>query len=456
MSTETENLPIDNIIDDVRALLEAEDSSAAVRLLAPLHPSDISMLVERLEEALAIKVFGLLDADVASETLLELDGHLREVIVASMSSDDLVEVVDEMATDDKADVISELPSEDAKKVLEGIEWKEAKVVQKLLRYPEDTAGGKMQAELVAISESATVGETIEEVRKRTEDVENIACVFVLDSESRLRGAVSLDKLILARVDEPIKAIADTNIMRVKTSIDQEEVGRMFQRYDLLSLAVVDDEERLVGRITVDDMVDVIESEIFEDFYRMASLNKGERALDPPRRSFRMRSPWLLLNLLTAFAAASVVKVFESTIESLVILAVLMPVVAGLGGNAATQTVTVLVRGLALGEFELRGAKKILIKEALVGLSNGLLIGAVAAIASVLFGADYMIGLLLFLAMTASLLIAGLGGATIPLILKWLKVDPALSATIFVTACTDIGGFFTFLGLAALFMKLGLI
>jgi magnesium transporter len=444
------------ILDEIKGLLERGDEEEIKGLLASLHPSDIAMNLETLQQPEVVRVFRLLSPETASTVLLELDEHTREAIISAISDIELVKVVDEMDTDDAADVISGLPLEEAKKVLDGISWKESIVVQKLLKYPEDTAGGKMQAELVSVREDATVEETIEEVRKRSEEVENISSVFVVDREGRLTGAVPLEKLILARPGLPIKEIADREPIRVETGVDQEEVGKMFRRYDLLTMPVVDSENRLVGRITIDDVVDVIEEEIFEDFYRMASLKAGERALDPPARSFKMRAPWLLINVVTAFIAAGVVKVFESTIETLVVLAVLMPVVAGLGGNAATQTITVVVRGFALGQLELRNAGKLLIKEVSVGLANGLLVGTLAAAIAYFLGANIMVGLLLMLAMTANLIIAALAGTIIPLILKWYKADPALSASVFVTACTDVGGFFTFLGLAALFMKLGLL
>lgn len=444
------------ILEEIKGHLEKGDQEEAKGLLASLHPSDIARDMEGLEDSEAIRVFRLLNPEAASTVLTELDERLRDVIISAITDTELVKVVDEMETDDAADVISELPTEDARKVLDGIGWQDAIVVQKLLKYPEDTAGGKMQAELVSVREDATVGETIEEVRLRSERVENISSVFVVDPEGRLAGAVPLDKLILARPELPVIEIADRDPLKVETGVDQEEVGKMFQRYDLLTMPVVDGENRLVGRITVDDVVDVIEEEIFEDFYRMASLKAGERALDTPWRSFSMRSPWLLVNVGTAFLAASVVKIFESTIETLVILAVLMPVVAGLGGSAATQTITVVIRGFALGELERRSAWKLLVKEVLVGLANGLVVGAVAATIAYLLGANFMVGLLLMMAMTANLVIAGLSGSVIPLILKWFKADPALGSSVFVIACTDVGGFFTFLGLAALFMKLGLL
>ncbi|MFQ5354206.1 MAG: magnesium transporter, partial [Thermodesulfobacteriota bacterium] len=252
----------------------------------------------------------------------------------------------------------------------------------------------------------------------------------------------------------ISEIMDSNPAYVTTDVDQEDVARLFERKDLLSLPVVDGRGVLVGRITVDDVVDVIEEEIYEDFYRMAGLNKEERIMDPPARSIKMRIPWLIVNLGTAFLAASVVKVFAGTIEKLVILAVLMPIVAGMGGNAGTQTITVLVRGLALGELELKDAKRILLKEVTIGFFNGLLIGVAAALIAYLLGAGPGVGVLIFLAMTANLIVAGFSGAFIPLLLKRLKIDPAISAGIFVTTCTDVGGFLCFLGLASVFIKMG--
>ncbi|MBI5587147.1 MAG: magnesium transporter [Deltaproteobacteria bacterium] len=442
-------------IEEIKTLLERLDHDSLRQLVAEMHASDIGKVLSELEDEEAVELFKLLTPEAASEVLLEIDERLRKTLIAAITPDKLIAVVDEMETDDAADVISELPIEDAKQVLNGIGKEDSLAVQKLLVYPEDTAGGKMQAELVSVSEEATVEETIEAVRRRSKDIEQIANVFVVDAFNRLTGVVSLDKLILAGPDVKIKTIAAEPI-KVRTDVDQEEVAKLFRQYDLVAMPVVDYDGRLVGRITVDDVVDVIEEEIFEDFYRVAGLNLEERALDPATRSIWMRAPWLLINLATAFLAASVVKVFEGTIEKLVILAVLMPIVAGMGGNAATQTITVVVRGLALGELSLKNARWVLFKEATVGLANGFLTGLVATLVSYLLGANIMVGVLLFLAMTANLFIAGLSGAFIPIVLKWFKVDPAISATVFVTTCTDIGGFFSFLGLATVFMRMGLL
>jgi len=443
-------------IEEVKGHIEAGRENEIAALLAELHTSDIGRLVAALEEEDAVKLFKFLAPDKASAVLLEVDERRRKALISSISSEELIDVVHEMETDDAADVISELPVEEAKQVLDGIDRHESIAVQKLLVFPEDTAGGKMQAELASVIETATVEETIEEVRRKSHEIDNISNVFVVDKEGRLAGAVPLDKLILADPETPVITIANRDPIKVRTDMDQEEVAKLFQKYDLISVPVVDHEGRLVGRITVDDIVDVLEEEIFEDFYKMAGLNVEARALDPAGRAIRMRVPWLLLNLCTAALAASVVKLFEGTIEQLVLLAVLMPIVAGMGGNAATQTITVVVRALALGELTFKNARWVLMKEVLVGFVNGCLTGGIAGLAAYLLGANIMVGLLLFLAMIANMMIAGLIGSIMPLVLKRFKVDPAISSSIFVTASTDIGGFFTFLGLATLFMKMGLL
>jgi magnesium transporter len=443
-------------IEEVKGLIEAGRESEVAALLGELHTSDIGRLVAALEEDEAVKVFKFLPPDKASAVLLEVDERRRKALISSISSEELIDVVHEMETDDAADVISELPVEEAKQVLDGIDRQEAIAVQKLLVFAEDTAGGKMQAELAAVHETATVEEAIEEVRKKAHEIENISNVFVIDKEGRLAGAVPLDKLILADPKTPVLTITKRDPIKVSTDMDQEEVAKLFQKYDLISVPVVDHDGRLVGRITVDDIVDVLEEEIFEDFYKLAGLNTEARALDSPARSIRMRVPWLMLNLGTAAVSASVVKLFEGTIEQLVLLAVLMPIVAGMGGNAATQTITVVVRALALGELTFKNARWMLMKEVFVGFANGCLTGGLAALVAYLLGVNIMVGLLLFLAMIANMMIAGLIGSIIPLVLKRFNVDPAISSSIFVTASTDIGGFFTFLGLATIFMKMGLL
>ncbi|HBO84307.1 MAG: magnesium transporter [Deltaproteobacteria bacterium GWC2_42_11] len=441
-------------IQVLKTCIENKDEEGIKDFILPLHPSDIAKALTELEDTEQIIVFKFLPAEIASDVLLEVDEHTRERLISSISDKELIEVLAEMETDDAADVIAELPEDDAETVLDGISREEGVEVRKLLKYPEDSAGGIMQTELVSVSEDATVQETIEQVRAKSEDVPNIHNVFVTDNDGRFKGTVSLDKLILAKPHLSVHDIMNQETVRVTVDTDQEDVAKIFQKYDVVTLPVIDADGKLLGRITIDDVVDVVEEEIFEDFYKMAGLNTDERVLDPPSRSFKLRAPWLLLNLATAFLAASVVKVFEGTIQTVVTLAVFMPVVAGMGGNAATQTITVVVRGLALGELEFRHAKRVLLNQVIVGFANGILTGTAAVIVAHLFGISYTIGILLFLAMITNMIIAGFSGTVIPLILKWFKADPALSSAVFVTTCTDVGGFFSFLGLATLFLKYG--
>ncbi len=441
-------------IDEFKDLLGARETESIKKLVKDLHASDVGRIFQGLDDKEAMEFFKLLTSVMASEVLLDVDERQRQKLLDSLQPERLIEVVDEMESDDAADIISELPAEEARHVLDGIDVKDSIDVQRLLVYPEDTAGGKMQTELVAVPGHATAEQGIEEIRKKSAGMENITNIFVVDTRGRLIGVLPIARLILSSPTVRISDIMDSDPIKVTTDVDQEEVARLFERYDLLSLPVVDDRDVLVGRITVDDVVDVIEEEIYEDFYHMAGINKEERITDPPARSLKMRAPWLIINLGTAFLAASVVKIFSGTIEQLVMLAVLMPIVAGMGGNAGTQTITVLVRSLALGELEMKDARRILLKEVTVGFLNGLIIGVGAAVIAYLLGAGPVVGLLIFLAMIANLVIAGFSGAFIPLLLKWLKVDPAISAGIFVTTCTDIGGFLCFLGLATIFIRMG--
>ncbi len=446
----------EEIVSELASIVEGRSTEAAARFLSEIHASDIGRLLMKLPDEDSVFAFRAMDAELAAEVFLEVDDRLRKVLIDAITPGELIDVVDEMETDDAADVIRDLHPEDARQVLDGIDTEGAREVAKLLVFPEDTAGGKMQAELISVTDTSTVEDALAEVRRKGKEIANLSNVFVVDAAGRLVGVVPLPRLIFETPDTPVMDIAVSDPYRIATDLDQEEVAHMFKKYDLVSMPVVDPEGRLVGRITIDDVVDVMEEEIFEDFYKMAGLNVEERVGDPARRAIWMRLPWLVVYLGSALAVASVIKFFEGTIERLVLIAVLMPIVAGMGGNAGTQTITVVVRGLALGEIDIKDAGRVITKESLVGLANGLILGLFATFIAYLFGGGFFVGLLLFLGMTINMLIAGLSGAFIPLVLKWFKVDPAISSSIFVTTCTDVGGFLVFLGLASMFMGMGLI
>ena len=360
-----------------------------------------------------------------------------------------------MESDDAADLIADLPEAQAKIVLDGIEPEDSEDVRQLLKYEEDTAGGIMQSELVCVDKDATIRDAVQTVVKESEseEIENIYNVFVVDKENRLTGTVPLQKLITTKPTTLIHKCMDENIPSVNVNVDQEEVARMFEKYDLVSLPVVDDDNRLLGRITVDDVVDVIEEETSEDIFRIAGLGEDDSVFNKPTQSIRKRLPWLYLNLLTALVSVFVIGFFEDTIKMMVVLAAFMPVVAGLGGNAGSQTLTVIVRGMALGELTFETSKKALYKEVLVGIVNGVCVGIVIGIIAYIWKGIPMLGIVLGLAMVLNVFVGTLAGTLVPISLRWLKMDPALGSHIFVTAFTDAFGFLSFLGLATIFIKL---
>ncbi|MFQ5900491.1 MAG: magnesium transporter [Thermodesulfobacteriota bacterium] len=439
-------------LETLKGLLEKRDIKAVRVFLSSLHAADIAELLTFLEGREKVGTFLNLTTDVASKVILETDDSTREYLIASLSKGKLTEIVDEMDTDDATDIIGELPEEEAKIVLEGIDREESEAVQKLLKHEEDTAGGLMQTELVAIKEDATLMEAIDGIRAISEKMPNIHNVFVVAEDNRLVGILPIRKLILNKPKVKVKEIMDHKCVRVRVDLDQEEVARVFQKYNVVSLPVVDFHDRLVGRITIDDVVDVIEEEVFEDFYRMAGLREDDRVFSPTFLSVRKRLPWLFFNLLTAMLAASVVGFFQETIHTVVALAVLMPIVAGMGGNAGTQTLTVIVRGIALGELTFDNARKAFFKEVMVGILNGVAIGTAIAILAYIWKGNFILGLVIGLAMVINMFVAGLTGTIIPLTLRWLKIDPALAAGVFVTTFTDLFGFLSFLGLATLFLR----
>jgi len=424
-----------------------------IDLFAKLHPADIADLIDNLEEQEKIHLFSLLDVEKASDVIPELSDISREQILEEISDTKLAEIIDEMDSDDAADVIAELTDEQAKAVLDEIEPEESEDLKELLKYDEESAGGIMQSELVSVLETANVRDAVNAVINISDEIENVYNVFVVNDKDVLIGTIPLQKLIIAKRNDSITDAIDKSIPSVDVDVDQEEVARMFEKYDLVALPVVDSSGHLLGRITIDDVVDVMEEETSEDLYRIAGLDEDDNIFNEPGQSIRKRLPWLYLNLLTALVSALVIGFFEDTIKMMVALAVFMPVVAGLGGNAGSQTLTLIVRGLALGEVTFENSKKALYKQISVGIANGVAVGIVVGIIAYFWKGIPILGIVLGLAMIINIFVGTLIGTLVPLSLKWLKSDPALGSHIFVTAFTDAFGFFSFLGLAAIFIKL---
>jgi magnesium transporter len=426
-----------------------QDLSEAVR---PLHPADIAELIDVIERVeIKSKVFGVLAPDVAPTVLSLVTPPSREKIVQHLSVDQLRQIVLALDSDDAADLLALVPGEGAQGILAGLPGPLSARIQQLMRYPADTAGGLMQSEYAAVLEGATVEEAVEIVRTLAETVSDIHNVFVVDHRFHLLGVLSLAQLILARAGQKVDAVMDRQVISVTVSTDQEEVAQLFRKYDLLSLPVTDPRGALLGRITIDDVVDVLEEEASEDFSKLSGLGQEEPIFDSPLRAIRRRLPWLGLNLVTTSLSASVIGLFQGTIQTMALAAALMTIVAAQGGNAGVQTLTVMVRGLALGQITAVHARAILMKELAVACGNGIALGLAAGVAGYFLHRQPLLAVVLGLALLVNYLVAALVASLIPLTLHSLRADPAVASSVFVTACTDLCGFFAFLG----FLSVGL-
>jgi magnesium transporter len=446
---------LDVVLDSVKRLLRMGATSNLVNLLQKQYPADLAQLFAELPEKDRASSFSLLaerNSRLAMEALSELGPEVAAALLAVRSAEDIVKLTQELPSDDAAALIDHLPEELAAAVLELMEKKPAGAdVGELLEYPEKTAGRIMNPKVFALSEDITAAEAIATLQG-SRDVEMVFYLYVIDARRHLVGVVSLRRLLLVPPDTPLKRIMTTDLISVRVDVNQEEVARNVASYNLLAIPVVDEENKLVGVITVDDVIDVIADEATEDVYRLAGVATDDRVFTAPTESLRKRLPWLLVNLVTAFLAASVVKLFEGTIGVVTSLAVFMPVVAGMGGNAATQTLAVIVRGIAIGELTWSNTRKALLKEAAVGVGNGIACGVVGAGVVWLMQGNPWLGMILGMAMIINMFVAATAGTLIPLALRALKVDPALASSVFITTLTDVFGFLSFLGLGALFIR----
>ena len=416
-----------------------------------LHPGDAAQIINELPVEYQVQAFSFLSSELASDVINDLHDELREDVLETIQQKRLVEIMDEMDSDEATDIAAELDEHQLKDVLQKIDKEDSDEIKQLLEYDEDTAGGLMQKEIIAVDQEKKRDEIIEYIRENYEEVEKIHYIFVVDKENKLIGILEVTRLLLAKPQRSAKDVMDKEVISAQVNLDQEQVAHLFRKYGIYILPVVDKENHLLGRITVDDIIDVIDEEASEDVYKMVGLENEDKVFTSPLSSVRKRLPWLTLNLFTALLVSSVVGIFEVTITRLSFLAVLMPIVAGLGGNSGTQTLTVITRGIALGELTLHNTYRAIVKEITVGIINGVLIGSVAMLITYLFKGNIMLGAVLGISMVCNMFIAGLVGSSIPVIMKTLKIDPALASSVIITMLTDIGGFASFLGLATLLL-----
>lgn len=438
----------------VHAVTEAAWGAQAKRvrrLLHPLHHSDIADLLERLPSDVRFRVVDYSRRTLPPEVLPELDDAVRDEVLDILEPGQVAAAVNDLSTDDAVGILEDLDHATRQEILTGVEPEDRLLIEESLSFPDDSAGRLMQRESVAVAQTWTVGEVIDHMRESAELPDDFYDIFVVDGHSHaLVGSLPLNKLLRSRRPVRIAAIMDRDITIIPATMDQEDVALLFRDRDLVSAPVVDGDNRLVGMITVDDVVDVIDEEAEEDLLKLSGVSETDFYQDMVQTS-RRRFGWLGVNLVTAIAASAVIAIFARTIEQIVALAVLMPIVASMGGIAGTQTLTVAVRAIAMRDFGPGKASRFILKEVSVGLANGVLFAAVMGLIAGLWFAGAKLGIVIGAAMILNLLVAGLSGALVPFLLDRRGVDPAIASPVIVTTITDVVGFLTFLGLATVFL-----
>lgn len=435
----------------LKELLIRSNKNELEQHLEDIHPADI-LEVLRDRDIDKLNIMEKLPIWLIANVFEEMEEDEKEDFLNLFSELEQYKIVSEMTSDEVADLLSSFEPERIAKFLSNIGKEAAEDVKELLTYEEDTAGGLMASEFIAIKETMNVNETLKYLQTAGIDVETAYYLYVLDEKEILKGIISLRELVISTFDTKIGEIMHENVKSVPVEMDQEEVATLFERYGFQAMPVTDEKGEMLGVITIDDIIEVVREEATEDILRLAGVNEGEVIDGSPLASVKSRLPWLYVNLITAMLAGATVSFFSGTINKVVILAAFNPIIAGMGGNAGTQSLALIVRGIALGEFTKENARQVLRKEVLVGLINGLSIGVVIAIIGMLWSHKPVFGLIVGISMLGNMCVATVVGYLVPVTLKKLKIDPALASAVFVTTFTDVCGFFFFLGLATLLLK----
>jgi magnesium transporter len=447
--TEQEIIQLSN---DIQDLIQRKAKGHIANLLTDLHPADIADLLDKLPEKDRAYLFELLDKNIASDVILEVEDASRGRLLEGMDEQRISEIVDEMDSDDATDIVSELPSDVAEVVLESIDKEDSDEVKELLKYPEESAGGIMALEFVAVCQDATVGEAIEQIRKAAEDIEEIYNVYVTNEHGSLTGVLSLRQLIISTPTTKIAQIMEADISSVSTDMDQEEVANMFSKYDLVAVPVVDRDGKLVGRITVDDIVDVMEEEASEDFSKMVGTDDEEISETSALKVAGWRLPWIMTSLFGGVLSGTIISHFKDTLGPLLALAFFIPVITAMGGNIGLQSSSMTVRGLATGEIDTHHVGKRVWRELRIGILMGLICGGTVGVIAYIWMNSGVLGLIVSGAMFCAVTVAASMGILIPFFFNMLRVDPALASGPFVTMSNDITGLAIYFGLATLLLK----
>ena len=445
--------PDPDFVARVEVAIAADDASALGELIEGLHEADQASLLEALDHDSRPKLIELLGSRFDFAALTEVDDSVREDILDELDTETLVEGMRDLESDDAVYILEDLDQDEQNEILDALPAIDRAQLQKSLDYKEGSAARLMQTHLIAVPPFWTVGQVVDHLAEAADLPDSFFEVFVVDPGYHLLGNVFLDRLLRARRSAPIERLMNADRRRVRADDEQDDVARLFQRYNLVSAPVVDEAGRLIGVVTIDDIVDVMQEEADDDIKALGGVKADEELSDSVFSTTRNRFGWLFVNLLTAFLASSVLGLFEDQLAKMVALAVLAPIVASQGGNAATQTMTVAVRALATRELGPANAFRITFRETAAGLLNGLAFGLITGLVATLWFHDWNIGIVIALAMTVNLVAGALGGILIPLGLERFKTDPAVSSGVFVTTITDVVGFFSFLGIATLWFHL---
>jgi magnesium transporter len=440
-------------LDLARAAIERNDAPALKALSSELHEADTGDLIEALDHDLRARYVELMGREFDFAALTEVGDAVREEILDELPARTVAEGVRDLDSDDAVQILEDLPEQEQAEILEQLPLPERGALEQLLHYPEDSAGRRMQSDFIAVPPAWTVGHAIDHMRETVELPERFFELYVMDEGRKFLGAVGLDRLLRTKRPVPIADLMDPDRRRVLATEDKEEVARLFERYNLVAAPVVDERERLVGVITHDDIIDVIEEEASEDIRALGGVTRDEELADSVWDTAKGRFNWLLINLATAFLASSVLGLFEGQLQQMVALAVLAPIVASQGGNATTQTMTVAVRALATRELTDANAWRVIVRELSVGALNGIAFAVITGLAAMAWFKIPGLAIVMGLAMICNLVAAALGGILIPLTLYRLRFDPAVASSPFVTTVTDVVGFFSFLAIATLWFGL---
>lgn len=440
-------------IERVKRVL-AHSIEHAKPILKQLHPADIADILEDISPEARKVIIGMLPIETASEAISEMNEETRpEELLMALNPKQAAKIIEELDPDDAADLLSQLPREDIRRIFARISDEEERVIQNLMTYDEDSAGGIMTPEVLKIPVEWTKREAMAEVVRISEEMETFYGIYVVDDRDHLLGVVPLKTLIRARPEVRIDKLLTEKLIKVHVDTDQEEVARQIQQYNLAAIPVVDSENRLLGRITFDDIMDIMEEESTEDLLKIAGVSEDEELRGGWLNAVKSRIPWLLINLCTASLAGFVISRFADTIDRAVIIASFMPIVAGVAGNGATQALAVTIRRIATEGIPRSKYNRVILKELTVGLANGFMLGLIVGAVAYMLGGQPILGLVVFCSMVGNLLVAGFAGSAIPLLLQRFGVDPAVASSILMTAFTDILGYTLLLGLATLLLDL---